>query len=183
MSGRIVAVVLLAGAVLVQVTILNRIPLPWGVAPDLVLVVLVGVALRLGAVCGAVGGFCSGLALDVLPPTETELGRYAVLLCLAGYLAGSLAGTDRDSPVLPFALTALAALGVGLGFTGIGLVLGESRASLAGIVQFLPVTVGYTLLISPFALFVVSRCLRRFAAQRDPLWQEGEFSLRGDRAW
>lgn len=183
MSARVVAVVLVVLSVAVQVTVLNRMPVFWGAAPDLVLVVLVGIALRLGATSGAVTGFCAGFALDVLPPVESEAGRCAVLLCLSGYLVGSLTAPDRHSVLSAVGATAAATVGVGLGYVGIGLLVGDEHVSLGGTVQALAVTLALTVLLSPLALFLVSWSMRRFAPERDTLSHVGELRLRGRRRW
>lgn len=181
MSARVVAVVLVVLGVGIQVAVLNRVPLGWPAAPDLVLVVLVGIALRLGATTGAVTGFCAGFALDVLPPVESEIGRCAVLLCLTGYLVGSLTPTERDSPLLAIGATAAATVGVGLGHAGIGLLVGDEHVSLGGTVQTLVATLVLTMLLSPLVFFLVSWSMRRFAPDWDTLSHVGDLPMRGGR--
>ena len=78
------AALLLTVALVLQVTLVSRLPIP-GAAPDLVLLVLVGVALRGGPETGLIAGFGAGLALDALPPADHAIGRWALVLCLIGY--------------------------------------------------------------------------------------------------
>jgi rod shape-determining protein MreD len=100
-------------AIAVQLVVLNRLPLP-GVAPDLVLVAVVGLALTYGALPGGVCGFCAGLALDLAPPADHVVGRDAFVLCLVGYAAG---GWWRRTPPVarsaPLALVVVGAAAIG----------------------------------------------------------------------
>ena len=51
----------------------RRAPLPGGVAPDLVLLVVVALALSSGPMPGLITGFCAGLALDIAPPVPSSV--------------------------------------------------------------------------------------------------------------
>ncbi len=59
--------------------------------PHLCLLVVVAVGLSTGETSGAVAGFAAGLTLDLAPPADHLVGRWALALALAGYLAGHLA--------------------------------------------------------------------------------------------
>ncbi len=87
--------------VAVQVSVLSRLPLP-GATPDLVAVLVVGVGLVAGSSPGAAVGFGVGLLLDVAPGIDGVLGRWALCLTLAGWVAGLLsarvAGPSRRAP-------------------------------------------------------------------------------------
>ena len=84
-----VCVAVLTTAIAVQLVVMSRLPLP-GVAPDLVLVAVVALALTCGSLTtGGVCGFCAGLALDMAPPADHVIGRTALVLCLVGYAAGA----------------------------------------------------------------------------------------------
>src|SRR5215472_4472914 len=85
-----VVVVSLAVAVVVQVSVLNRLLLPGGGVPDLVLVLVCALALASGPVSGMVIGFAAGLSLDLAPPGSAMVGQYALVFCLAGWAAGRL---------------------------------------------------------------------------------------------
>ncbi|GIH79469.1 rod shape-determining protein MreD [Planobispora longispora] len=98
MTGRETAALLLAVATMIfQVTILNRLPLPGGIAPDLALLAVVGFALVHGAEAGAITGFCAGLVGDVLPPAVHLIGEHALVLCLIGYAAGRVMEQAPDT--------------------------------------------------------------------------------------
>ena len=50
-------------AVVLQTTLLDRLPFPGGAAPDLVLVLVVTLALASGPMVGMLIGFCAGCAV------------------------------------------------------------------------------------------------------------------------
>ena len=50
-------------AVICQLAVVNRAPLPGGAAPDLVLLAVVALAVNTGPLTGMVAGFVGGLAL------------------------------------------------------------------------------------------------------------------------
>lgn len=64
-----------------------------GALPGLVLIVLVGLALRLGPLWGAVLGFAAGLVLDVA--LQVPLGRTSLVLTPIGWAVGAYATTRR----------------------------------------------------------------------------------------
>ncbi|GAA3408407.1 hypothetical protein GCM10018952_05420 [Streptosporangium vulgare] len=87
--GRNVAFVLLfLGIMIVQVTVVNRLPLPGNAAPDLVLLAVVGCTRWRAGRGGSRHGFRAGLVSDLLPPAAHLLGHNALVLCLMGFLAG-----------------------------------------------------------------------------------------------
>ena len=67
-------------AVLAQVTMVNRLPLPGGASPDLVLLVVTALAVTGGPVPGMLAGFAGGLALDLAPPVSDLAGEYGLRL-------------------------------------------------------------------------------------------------------
>ncbi|MBB6170855.1 rod shape-determining protein MreD [Nocardiopsis mwathae] len=148
--------VLLVTAVLAQAAVVNRLPLPWGVGPDLVVLTVTAVALASTPMTGAFVGFTAGLAMDVLPPADHEVGRYALVLCLAGYLAGWAPTFGMRS----YSVAALAAFGVATGFALIGLVIGDPRFSLGGASWTILLSVVVTMLVSPLVLHPVGKIMR-----------------------
>jgi rod shape-determining protein MreD len=72
-------------AALLQATLFSSFDLLGG-TPDVLLLVLIGIALLRGSVTGAIAGFGGGLLLDVL--TLDTLGLTSLLLALAGYWTG-----------------------------------------------------------------------------------------------
>ncbi|WP_017573969.1 rod shape-determining protein MreD [Nocardiopsis halotolerans] len=148
---------LVSGAVLAQATIVNRLPFEWGAGPDLVIAAVVAVALTSTPAAAAGCGFAAGLAMDVLPPAEHAMGRYALVLCVAAYLvallhrntgsAGPLGG--RPSVWAVMGVTAVASAGVGLGYALVGVLMDDPRVTLAAVVVNTLVGTVLTALASP----------------------------------
>jgi len=141
-------------ALLVQVMLVNRLHLPAGGTPDLVLLALVGVALVRGPVAGAVIGFCTGLVVDVAPPTAHVAGLYAFVFALVGYLAGRGSGGTVTTVVVCVLLAPLLAAAVG------GL-LSDPRVTVSTLTQQVPVTVAYTLIAAPVVIWLSTYRPRR----------------------
>ncbi|MEV5328466.1 rod shape-determining protein MreD [Nonomuraea fastidiosa] len=137
-------------ALLAQVMLVNRMALPGGGAPDLVLLAVIGTSLTRGAAPGAVLGFCTGLLVDVMPPTAHLVGQYAFVLALVGYVAGRGAGGPVTTVVLCVLMAPLLAAAVG------GLI-SDPRVSLATLTEQVPVTIVYTLLVSPIVIWLTTR--------------------------
>ena len=123
-----VCVAVLVTAILVQLVVLSRLPLP-GVSPDLVLVAVVALALTYGSLTGGVCGFFAGLALDVAPPADHVVGQAALVLCLVGYAAGAwwrrTPPAARSTP-LAIVVVGVAALGSCALTLAIAALLGEA---------------------------------------------------------
>jgi rod shape-determining protein MreD len=102
---------------------------------------------------GAVFGFFSGLALDLLVPTP--LGLSALTYCLIGYLAGRLQGSVRRSNRLfpPLLAASLGAGGVLL-YAVLAAVLGQSSAVSTQLMSIMVVVAVANALLSPLALRV-----------------------------
>ena len=92
MRRLIISCAVVAVALLAQLTFVNRLALPGGTGPDLVLLAVVALALTGGPIPGMLTGFLAGLALDVAPPASHTIGQYALVFCLVGYGCGRLAG-------------------------------------------------------------------------------------------
>ncbi|TMR14236.1 rod shape-determining protein MreD [Nonomuraea turkmeniaca] len=137
-------------ALLAQVMLVNRVPLPAGGAPDLVLLAVVGAALSRGAASGAVLGFFAGLLVDIMPPTAHLVGQYAFVLALIGYIAGRGAGGPATTVVLCVLLAPLLA-------GGVGMLISDPRVTMSTLIEQVPVTVTYTLLVSPIVIWLTTR--------------------------
>src|SRR5215472_6717490 len=141
----------LALAVIVQVSVLNRLLLPGGGVPDLVLVLVCALALASGPVSGMVIGFAAGLSLDLAPPGSELVGQYALVFCLAGWAAGRLrpvpGHTERHSAGLVATGEMLSAAVVK--------VLTPAAVTLSQIRLVLPSTIAYNLILCPLVLSVV----------------------------
>ncbi|MEU3020389.1 MULTISPECIES: rod shape-determining protein MreD [unclassified Nocardiopsis] len=175
---------LVAVAVLAQATIVNRLPFEWG--PDLVLAAVVGVALTTRPAAAAGCGFAAGLAMDLLPPAEHPLGRYALVLCVAAYLVSLLrantglggAAGSVVAPLTALVVAAVAAVGTGLAYAALGYLAGDGNVTLGAVVA----QVGFgALLTGLFAVVVTLPVLWvRFAlSESDFATIQGPTSLGG----
>ncbi|HTP15674.1 MAG TPA: rod shape-determining protein MreD [Streptosporangiaceae bacterium] len=150
--------ILVALAVVLQLTVINRLPLPGGGSPDLVLLVVIALAMCGGPVPGAITGFCAGLCLDLAPPGSQLIGEYALVFCVVGYACGKLRGTlGRPARLsLPALICAAAAAAAGEVLSaGLSVALDPSGVSLASVRQVLPSSVLYDVLISSFVLAAI----------------------------
>ncbi|MET9510704.1 rod shape-determining protein MreD [Streptomyces flavidovirens] len=155
-------------ALVVQVTVLARLQLP-GAVPDLMLLTVLGLAFVYGNTSGALIGFGAGLLADLAPPADHAAGRYALVLCVIGYLAG-LAKPETGqlrSATAPMVAVVVAAIGSTLLYAGVGALVGDTAARHVGIVNLLLTSALYDLLLAPFVVPVVMWLARR--ADNDPL--------------
>jgi rod shape-determining protein MreD len=149
---------------LLQVTVIGRLPLP-GAAPDVLLVLVLAFGLAEGPMSGAVTGFLAGFLADAL--SAHEMGRLAFAYALAGYVAGNLYDDSERSTLLPFgavALGALASLGT---FAAEGVLLGDHRVTLHAVARAAISSVPYDVVLTPFVVPLVIGLVRRLDA--DPL--------------
>ncbi|GII81083.1 hypothetical protein Sru01_60650 [Sphaerisporangium rufum] len=152
---RAMAAVLLGALIMiVQVTIVNRLPLPGGGGPDLILMGVVMFALARGAVPGGVTGFVVGLVTDVLPPAAHVMGQYALVFCVVGFLVGRAAERAPGSSALTVILAVLAAP---LLAAGVGGLIGDPRAGWGALLRVWPSLVMYNLVVAALAFWAVSR--------------------------
>jgi rod shape-determining protein MreD len=147
-------------AVAVQLTVVNRLPLPGGTAPDLVLLLVAAVAVSTNPMTGLLTGFAGGLALDLAPPATHYAGEYALVFCLAGYFAAwiaaaSAAATGERNPWAELGAMAAAVAAGEAGKAGLGLLLSDPNVTGPAIKHVLPGAIGWDLLLTPFAFFLV----------------------------
>lgn len=158
------AAVVLAIAVVLQLTMLNGLRLPGSGVPDLVLLLVAVLAMTGGPVRGMVTGFAAGLVLDLAPPGSAVLGEYALVFCLVGWAAGKCRGLLAKSAVLSIVVLGLiVAVGEVL-VAGLDLALDPAQVSLAQVRRVLPYSIGYDLAVAPFLLILT--LLAALLAQR-----------------
>ena len=163
----LISVVVVAVALLAQVTFVNRLVLPGGASPDLVLLAVIALALTGGPLAGTLTGFAAGLALDVAPPASHTIGQYALVFCLVGYGCGRLAALGEASPVLYVGISAAAAA-VGAALHAVlGVMLSDPEVTWAAVRHVLPPSLIYDVILSPFVLYAVVR-LNGWAARPAP---------------
>ena len=151
------ALVAIVVAVVLQTALLDRLPLPGGSAPDLVLVLVVTLALASGPMEGMLVGFAAGLALDVAPPASNLLGLSALVFCLVGYGCGRLRGPLERSGWLPLAVVALGVTAGEVLYALVAMMFGDPDITWPSVRLVLPVSVAYDLLLCPFVVYVVVR--------------------------
>jgi rod shape-determining protein MreD len=152
--------VLAAVALLLQLTLVDQLPLPGGVSPDLLLLVVVALALSSGPTSGLITGFCAGLALDIAPPSNHLIGVYALVFCLVGYFCGLVAADLENSVLLPLVASALGAAGGAALYAVAGVFLGNPDVTGQSVRHVLPLSVAYDVLLSPFVLYAVALASR-----------------------
>ncbi|QES50181.1 rod shape-determining protein MreD [Streptomyces venezuelae] len=159
---------LIVVALVIQVTILGRLQLP-GAVPDLMLLTVVALSLVYGPMSGAILGFGAGLLADLAPPADHAAGRYALVLCVIGYLVG-LARPDNGrfrSAWGPMLTVLAAAVGSILLYVGVGVLVGDTAERHVGLGSLLFSAVLYDLLLAPFTVPFIMALARR--AENDPM--------------
>ncbi|MGI5198067.1 rod shape-determining protein MreD [Streptomyces sp. CA-288835] len=164
----LLSVTLVIVALVTQVTILARLQLP-GAVPDLLLLTVLGLALVYGHVGGALIGFGAGLLADLAPPADHAAGRYALVLCVIGYLAGLFKPDNGQirSATGPMVVVVASAIGSTLLYAGVGALVGDTAARQVGLGSLLFTSALYDLLLAPFVVPGIMALARR--ADNDPL--------------
>ena len=153
----LISCAVIAVALLAQLTFINRLVLPGGAGPDLVLLAVVALSLTGGPLAGLLTGFVAGLALDIAPPASHTIGQYALVFCLVGYGCGRLAELGDASPSLYVAISAAAAA-VGAALHAVlGVMLSDPEVTWAAVRHVLPPSLIYDVILSPFVLYAVVR--------------------------
>jgi rod shape-determining protein MreD len=182
LSRTVLATLLVAVALVLQVTVLARLQLP-GAVPDLLLLTVLALALVYGHVGGALTGFFAGLLADLAPPADHAVGRYALVLCVIGYAAGLTkpdTGQHRSATV-PMLVVAAGALSSTLLYAGVGSLVGDTAARNVGLTSLLLTATIYDLLLAPFIVPLIMAMARRLDS--DPLAGEsGSGSAAGGEA-
>ncbi|MEY2243020.1 rod shape-determining protein MreD [Streptomyces sp. SAS_267] len=175
----LLSVTLVVVALVIQVSVLARLHLP-GAVPDLLLLTVLALALVYGHVGGALIGFGAGLLSDLAPPADHAAGRYALVLCVVGYLAG-LAKPENGrlkSATGPMIVVVAAAIGSTVLYAGVGALVGDTAARHVGFSSLLVTAALYDLLLAPFVVPVLMALARR--AENDPLGDGGSASKTAD---
>ncbi|MCX5111992.1 rod shape-determining protein MreD [Streptomyces sp. NBC_00378] len=158
----LLSTVLVVVALVVQVSVLARLQLP-GAVPDLLLLVVLALAFVYGHVSGALIGFGAGLLADLAPPADHAAGRYALVLCVIGYLAG-LAKPENGqlkSAMVPMIGVVAAAIGSTLLYAMVGALVGDTAARHVGLGSLMFTAAVYDLLLAPFVVPLVMAIARR----------------------
>jgi rod shape-determining protein MreD len=151
----ILAVLLIAIAVVVQLSVLNGLHLPGGGVPDLVLVLVATLAFADGPVPGMIIGFAAGLCLDLAPPASQLIGQYALVLCLTGWAAGRLGMLATRSALQSTALLAVVIVFAEGLVAALSLVLEPGQVTISELRVLLASSIAYDLIILPFVAYLV----------------------------
>ena len=145
-------------AVLLQVTVAVDFELLGG-APDVVLVVVVGVALLRGAEVGALTGFFAGFLLDAL--TGQPMGLSSFVLTAVGFAAGRFGEkVPERAAVRPLGVVAVLSVVTRIGMLLLGVLIG-SDATASEIVSIAVVpTAAFDVLIAIPVYPLIRRALR-----------------------
>jgi len=168
------AVLVLLGLV-IQVSVLGQLQLP-GATPDLLMLIVVGLALVYGPTGGCLVGFTAGLLADLAPPSDHAIGRYALVLCLLGYAAGLLRpeGSRHRSVSSALVVVAGAAVVSTLMYATVGALVGDTAARHVGLTGLVFSALLYDVLLAPFVVPAVMLLARRF--DNDPAHAEADDS-------
>ena len=159
-AAGIAVVLAVVAAVVLQSSVLARLPLPGG-PPNLVLVLVVAVGLTGGASAGLATGFAAGLLTDLL--SAHPAGLLALCFALAGFVAGLLEADVERTVLLPMVVVAAATLAVGLTYLAVLGLLGRQSAD--GVAALLG-TAAYDVMLTPFVVPLVAAAGRRLAPSR-----------------
>ncbi|MBO1416126.1 rod shape-determining protein MreD [Streptomyces sp. FH025] len=161
------AALILLGLIL-QVSVFGRLQLP-GATPDILLLVVVGLAMVYGPTGGCLVGFGAGLLADLAPPSDHAIGRYALVLCLMGYAAGLLRSEYGRQRSVSGALVVVGAASIAstLLYATVGALVGDTAARHVGLGGLVISALLYDLLLAPFVVPLVMMLGRRFG--RDPV--------------
>ncbi|HET9168352.1 MAG TPA: rod shape-determining protein MreD [Actinospica sp.] len=162
----LLAAVAVTPALVLQLSVLSRLHLPYA-EPDLVLLVVLSLGVAWGPSLGGAAGFGAGLAVDLAPPSVTAAGRHAIVLTLVGAIAGRAASDLNRSALRTSALAGLYAGLATLGNAALGSLLGEGGTlTSADLLQGALACALYTAVATPFVLPGLSALARRADGRR-----------------
>ncbi|WP_433889330.1 rod shape-determining protein MreD [Streptomyces sp. CA-111067] len=173
--------VLVVVAMVAQVSVLARLHLP-GAVPDVLLLTVLGLALTYGHVSGCLIGFFAGLLADLAPPADHAVGRYALVLCVIGYVAGLFkpeSGQLRTAAG-PMLVVIGAAVGTTVLYAAVGSLVGDTAGAHVGLAKLVLTATLYDLLLAPFLVPLVMALARRF--DRDPMTEDPAGGFGGTRS-
>jgi rod shape-determining protein MreD len=147
-------------AAILQVVVINRLPLPGG-HPDLLVLVVVAIALASGPERGAMFGFFAGFIADVMPPAGHIAGRLAFAYTIVGYTAGLLSDPEETSVFKTILVVASGSVAAVVLYAGVGALLGDVRITASSTEHSLVATVVYDVVLAPFVVPLVSAVARR----------------------
>lgn len=155
-----VALALVAVALVLQVAVFPN--LAWqGIVPNFCLLVIVAAALVRGPSFAATLGFFAGLLLDLAPPADHVVGRWALALVVVGYVAGLMRQDTRASATTVVATVAVSSLLGTSVYALTGIILGDTVAGSGDLARVIVVALLWDVLLTPLVLPGVMRLLAR----------------------
>ena len=163
LRGLVVAALIIF-TVTLQVSVFNHFAFD-GVAPDVALLLLIGAALVRGPTYAALVGFGAGLVLDLAPPADHVVGRWALALVVVGYVAGRMRQDIR--PTAPMVVATVAASSfVGTSVYALsGRLLRDPVVAVPDLLSVILVAIVWDVLLTPFVLPPVMKLFRRLEPQ------------------
>jgi rod shape-determining protein MreD len=160
-AGRIGFLVVIAfAAAVVQVVVVNALPLPAG-RPDLIALIVIAVALASGSQRGAMFGFFAGFVADVMPPAAHIAGRDAFAYTIVGFLAGLLEQHEETSALTTIFMVAAGSAAAVLLYAALGGLIGDVRITPSATVHSLIAVVVYDVVLAPFVVRPIAAVMRR----------------------
>ena len=155
---------LLVVAVVVQTAVLGQVAVD-GVVPDLALVLVIAAALVRGPEFGAGVGFAAGVLVDLAPPADHLVGRWALAFVVVGFLAGRLRH-EAQSPVgSVLAVAAGSFVGTSI-FALSGLLLHDRALAVGEMGQVIMLGVFLDVIVAPLLLPGLLGLFRRMTPPR-----------------
>jgi rod shape-determining protein MreD len=153
---------LILSAYILQTAVIASLPWPL-VGPDLMLLIFLSWTIHLPRLDAVVLGFATGLFIDLAPPAEGPIGKWALLLAGAAVVITRLR-TNADAPVVRVALVSLFSAGLvaaGYAFTSI---LGEDHLAPGALLTTVVGIAMWNVVFAPSALMLVRRLMRSTTA-------------------
>lgn len=151
-------------AVLIQTTLLNRIPFP-GTTPELLPVLVVAFAMIYGRIPGAVTGFAAGLLMDIAPPGNGPVGVSALILVIVGFVAGAYTDVRDRTLILIVSVTAASSGALTFVTAALESILGSPRVSWDQLAGVTLAGVFYSVLLAPFLVALLGWAARRLTSE------------------
>jgi rod shape-determining protein MreD len=153
-----------AVALVVQVSLFPH--LAWhGIVPNLCLLVVVAAALTVEAPFALVLGFAAGLTLDLAPPADHIVGRWALALTIAAFLAARVRQDVKPTALAVVGTVAAASFAATSLFALTGVLLSDPTMSITGLLEVVLVAVVWDVLLTPFVLPPLMKLFARLSPQ------------------
>ena len=150
-------------ALIVQLVMIDGLPLPLG-NPDLLVVVIICIGLCTTPWQGMILGFATGLFADLA--SDHPAGRLALVFCFVGYAAGLASEESERSALIPLAVVGFGSAMAVMGYAITGLFTGDPRVATANVPSLLAARVLYDVVLTPFVYPLLRGLLRKLDPAR-----------------